>query len=81
MNISSITQIIQKGINMSNALKNKKFNTWISPEDLDYVNKFCKRNKVYRSAYMRDVSIICIRYNILPNELEEILHIYTEKNL
>lgn len=65
---------------MSNALKCKKFNTWITPEDLDYVNQFCKRNNVYRSAYMRDVSIICIRHNILPKDLERILHAYTEMN-
>lgn len=61
---------------MPNALKNKRFNTWISPEDLEYVNQFCQRNHVYRSTYMRDVSMICIKHNILPNQLEEILNSY-----
>lgn len=59
---------------MPNALKNKRFNPLISPEDLEYVNQFYQRNHVYRSAYMRYVSIIYIKHNILPNQLEEILN-------
>lgn len=56
-----------------------KFNTWISPENLEIINKFCKENGYYRSTYMKEVSLICVKYGLSPEKLEKLLQQQEEK--